>query len=51
MSAAASASHYDGSNTDFHSSMNYTVQEYANDVIAFIGEGVQPARTCRTRRS
>jgi arginine decarboxylase len=29
---------YDGSNTDFHSSMNYSVQEYANDVIAAIVE-------------
>jgi arginine decarboxylase len=25
---------YDGSQTNFHSSMNYTVQEYANDVVA-----------------
>ncbi|MDP6425343.1 MAG: biosynthetic arginine decarboxylase [Planctomycetota bacterium] len=24
---------YDGSRTDFHSSMNYTLQEYANDVV------------------
>jgi arginine decarboxylase len=29
---------YDGSNTNFHSSMNYSVQEYANDVVAFIQE-------------
>jgi len=29
---------YDGSNTDFHSSMNYSIQEYANDVVAAIGE-------------
>ncbi len=27
---------YDGSNTDFHSSMNYTLQEYANDVVYHI---------------
>jgi len=27
---------YDGSQTNFHSSMNYSVQEYANDVVAFI---------------
>ena len=27
---------YDGSNTNFHSSMNYSVQEYANDVVAAI---------------
>jgi arginine decarboxylase len=29
---------YDGSQTNFHSSMNYTVQEYANDVVASIQE-------------
>ncbi len=29
---------YDGSNTDFHSSMNYTIQEYTNDVVAAISE-------------
>ncbi len=29
---------YDGSQTNFHSSMNYTVQEYANDVVAALGE-------------
>ncbi len=29
---------YDGSNTDFHSSMNYTIQEYSNDVVAAIAE-------------
>ncbi len=29
---------YDGSQTNFHSSMNYTVQEYANDVVATIQE-------------
>jgi len=34
---------YDGSNTDFHSSMNYSLQEYANDVVAFIAEA------CRQR--
>jgi arginine decarboxylase len=27
---------YDGSKTDFHASMNYSVQEYANDVVAGI---------------
>lgn len=27
---------YDGSQTNFHSSMNYSVQEYANDVVAAI---------------
>jgi len=27
---------YDGSQTNFHSSMNYSVQEYANDVVASI---------------
>jgi arginine decarboxylase len=29
---------YDGSKTDFHSSMNYSLQEYANDVVSFIQE-------------
>jgi arginine decarboxylase len=32
---------YDGSNTNFHSSMNYSVQEYANDVVAAIGEACE----------
>lgn len=27
---------YDGSQTDFHSSMNYSTQEYANDVISML---------------
>jgi arginine decarboxylase len=27
---------YDGSKTHFHSSANYSVQEYANDVVAFV---------------
>jgi arginine decarboxylase len=38
---------YDGSRTNFHSSMNYTVQEYANDVVSAIQDGhpggVRPA--------
>jgi len=29
---------YDGSRTNFHSSKNYSMQEYANDVIAFVQE-------------
>jgi arginine decarboxylase len=29
---------YDGSQTNFHSSMNYTTQEYATDVVAAIAE-------------
>ncbi|MCH7600140.1 MAG: biosynthetic arginine decarboxylase [Myxococcales bacterium] len=29
---------YDGSRTDFHSSKNYSTQEYANDVVSFIQE-------------
>jgi arginine decarboxylase len=29
---------YDGSQTKFHSSMNYTLQEYANDVVYGVGE-------------
>jgi len=32
---------YDGSNTNFHSSMNYSVQEYANDVVSAIGEACE----------
>ncbi len=29
---------YDGSRTNFHSSMNYSLQEYANDIVATIGD-------------
>ena len=29
---------YDGSKTNFHSSKNYSVQEYANDVVATLGD-------------
>jgi arginine decarboxylase len=29
---------YDGSKTNFHSSKNYSLQEYANDVVAFVQE-------------
>jgi len=29
---------YDGSNTNFHSSMNYSIQEYANDIVAALLE-------------
>ncbi len=32
---------YDGSQTNFHSSMNYSVQEYANDVVASIQEACE----------
>jgi arginine decarboxylase len=32
---------YDGSNTNFHSSMNYSVQEYTNDVVAAISEACE----------
>jgi arginine decarboxylase len=32
---------YDGSNSNFHSSMNYSVQEYANDVVAAISEACE----------
>jgi arginine decarboxylase len=35
---------YDGSQTNFHSSMNYTVQEYANDVVATIQEACDKER-------
>ena len=34
---------YDGSNTNFHSSMNYSVQEYANDVVAEIAAACNKA--------
>ncbi|MEM8884906.1 MAG: biosynthetic arginine decarboxylase [Planctomycetota bacterium] len=34
---------YDGSNTNFHSSMNYSVQEYANDVVAAVQEACDKA--------
>ncbi len=34
---------YDGSQTNFHSSMNYSVQEYANDVVSFIQESCEDA--------
>ncbi len=34
---------YDGSQTNFHSSMNYSVQEYANDVVSFIQESCDEA--------
>ncbi len=35
---------YDGSQTNFHSSMNYTTQEYANDVVASIQEACDEAK-------
>jgi arginine decarboxylase len=34
---------YDGSKTNFHSSRNYSVQEYANDIVAHIQEGCDAA--------
>jgi len=34
---------YDGSSTNWHSSTNYTMQEYANDVVAAIQEAVDAA--------
>jgi arginine decarboxylase len=34
---------YDGSNTNFHSSMNYSLQEYANDVVAHVQEACDEA--------
>ena len=34
---------YDGSSTNFHSSMNYTVQEYANDVVSSVQEACDEA--------
>jgi len=35
---------YDGSGTNFHSSMNYSLQEYANDVIYFVQEACDEAK-------
>jgi len=35
---------YDGSRTNFHSSMNYSVQEYANDVVAAVLEACDEAQ-------
>ncbi len=35
---------YDGSKTNFQSSMNYTVEEYARDVISAIGEACSEAK-------
>ena len=35
---------YDGSQTNFQSSMNYTVQEYANDVVSSIQEACDETR-------
>lgn len=34
---------YDGSQTNFHSSKNYSVQEYANDVVAAVAEACDEA--------
>jgi len=34
---------YDGSSTNWHSSVNYTMQEYANDVVAAIQEACEEA--------
>jgi len=34
---------YDGSRTNFHSSKNYSMQEYANDVVSFIQEACDDA--------
>ncbi|MBI4954003.1 MAG: biosynthetic arginine decarboxylase [Myxococcales bacterium] len=34
---------YDGSKTNFHSSMNYSVQEYANDVVSFVQQACDEA--------
>jgi arginine decarboxylase len=34
---------YDGSRTNFHSSKNYSMQEYANDVVSFIQEACNAA--------
>jgi arginine decarboxylase len=36
---------YDGSSTNFESSMNYSLQEYANDVVYILGEACREAET------
>ena len=38
---------YDGSSTDFESSVNYSLQEYANDVVAIVGESCDEAGIAR----
>jgi arginine decarboxylase len=35
---------YDGSRTNFHSSRNYSIQEYANDVVSFVQEACDEAQ-------
>ena len=35
---------YDGSRTNFHSSKNYSTQEYANDVVSFVQEACDEAQ-------
>ena len=35
---------YDGSSTNWHSSTNYTMQEYANDVVATVQEACEEAK-------
>ena len=42
---------YDGSQTNFESSMNYTLEEYANDVVYHIQTRVRRGGRARTRRS
>ena len=42
---------YDGSQTNFHSSKNYSAQEYANDVVARDPGGLRRRRACRTPTS
>jgi arginine decarboxylase len=41
---------YDGSRSTFHSSMNYTVEEYARDIVHAIADVCDEER-CRTRTS
>jgi arginine decarboxylase len=42
---------YDGSQTDFESSVNYTLQEYANDVVYHIQSVCDEVPACRIRPS
>ena len=42
---------YDGSRSTRPASMNYTMREYANDVVYTLGDAVPRARRCRCRTS
>ena len=42
---------YDGSQTNFASSMNYSMQEYANDIVFAMHGALRRRAACRTRPS